>query len=80
VEVIPAALCADGGEVFDLQIAGFLKVMIIGNEVGTFLSSRRGGKADTERKKRQKYKKAQTRKERHTFSLQVICNSQLRLT
>src|SRR5450755_1929388 len=39
MEVVAAALGAEGGEVFNLEVAGFFEVMIVGDDVGIFLSA-----------------------------------------
>ena len=43
VEIIAAALRAEGGEVFDLEAAGFFEVVIVGDDVGALLRVSRDG-------------------------------------
>src|SRR5215831_18780204 len=45
-EVSSAALCTESGEVFDLEVARFFQVMIIGDEVWAFLSRSERRKQD----------------------------------
>src|SRR5215472_4982746 len=41
VEVVAGTLCAESREVFHLKTAGLLKVVVIGDEIGAFLSASR---------------------------------------
>ena len=40
MKVVAAALGAEGGEILDLEAAGFLKIVVVGHDVGAFLRLR----------------------------------------
>jgi hypothetical protein len=43
VKIAAGTLGTERGKVFDLEISGFFEVVVVGNEIGTFLSvSNRG--------------------------------------
>src|SRR5450432_388580 len=44
MEVVATALGAEGGEVFNLEVAGFFEVVIVGDDVGIFLGA--GSRSD----------------------------------
>jgi len=51
VEVVAGALGAESGEVFDFEAPGFFEIVVIGDDVGTFLRARR--KSDCSQEQRQ---------------------------
>src|SRR5258705_11369414 len=44
MKVVSRALRTEGRKIFDLEVSRFLKVVIVGNEVGIFLGRQRLGK------------------------------------
>jgi len=51
VEVVPAPLGPEGREILDLQVAGFLQIVIIGDKIRTLLGDGIGSRAKREQKK-----------------------------
>jgi hypothetical protein len=45
MEIVSGALRAEGGKIFDLEIAGFLKVVVVGDKVWVFLCPKRAKKS-----------------------------------
>jgi len=41
MEIVSGALRAERGEIFDLEVAGFLEIVVVGDEVWIFLGLQR---------------------------------------
>src|SRR5260370_26008464 len=71
---VSGALGAERGEVFDLKIARLLEVMVVSNDVGTFLGVERG-REEQQKTKQQEVENSRPKVREHEFSLQMICNN-----
>src|SRR4029077_4579552 len=80
VEVVAGALRAEGGKIFDFQIAGLFKVVIIGNDIGALLSASGQRKATSKRQEQKKKPGTKMKEGQAVLSLQVICKNNFRLT
>jgi hypothetical protein len=74
VEVVAAALGTEGGEVFDLEVAGLFKIVVVSDKVGALLGVSGGREGENRKDKKEESEKRDTRTMQRGVSLQVICN------
>src|SRR5712691_2722812 len=79
VEVVARALGAERREVLYFKAAGFFEIVIIGNEIGPFLSQSRRSRKKSNKAGDQEGQKGFTKAHAERFSLQMICNNEIRL-
>src|SRR5260370_19556294 len=80
MEVVAASLGAHGGEILDLEVAGFFEIVVVGDKVRILLSQGSQRRENREYGEEKGAYQNEPVKRGQGISLQVICNKELRLT